>query len=551
MKRQLTVLLTALGLALGVGVGTAQATGLPAPPVVMPPTQSIDQSQANASENEQIQVVPIAPQANVQNVNVATFGDVDQGNANNVNTGQATQQENTQVAVQTGPSPSVGQSQTTEQGQVNASDNDQVQVVPIAPQLNVQNVNVLTKDDVEQGNANNANTGQATQQENAQVAVQTGGPGSSTGQSQTTEQGQANASENEQIQVVPIAPQANLQNVNVLTFGDVEQGNANNANTGQATQQENTQVAGQSSRGAETEKHSYGAKGGGCSRCSSQPSGDQSITQRQGNWSKQGQIQFIPIAPQLNVQNVNVLTLDDVEQGNANNANTGQATQQQNTQLATQHSASSVHDRKGGFEKQGYGAKGGECRCSSQPSGDQSIRQRQGNWSKNHQLQFVPIAPQANLQNVNVLTFGDVEQGNANNANTGQATQQENSQVARQHSGGACCGPTGPYQPQHKGRYEPKGSYEPKEDGHGGKYECGGYSHPSDDQSVRQGQGNWSKQGQIQFIPIAPQLNVQNVNVLTLDDVEQGNANNANTGQATQQQNTQLAVQGLLAGARR
>jgi hypothetical protein len=32
----------------------------------------------------------------------------------------------------------------------------------------------------------------------------------------------------------------NVQNVNLLTFGDVEQGNANNANTGQANQQANT-----------------------------------------------------------------------------------------------------------------------------------------------------------------------------------------------------------------------------------------------------------------------------------------------------------------------
>jgi hypothetical protein len=258
----LTVITTALVLALGAGVGTAQATGLPAPPAVAPPTQSIDQSQANASENEQIQVVPIAPQVNVQNVNVLTGGDVEQGNANNANTGQATQQENTQVAAQ-----------------------------------------------------------------NGSVA--------STGQSQTSQQGQGNASENEQIQIVPIAPQVNLQNVNVLTFGDVEQGNANNANPGQATQQQNTQVAGQSSDGAETKKHGYGAKSGEC-RCSSQLTGGQSIRQWQGNWSENEQIQFIPIAPQLNAQNVNILTFGDVEQGNANNANTGQATQQQNTQLASQ-----------------------------------------------------------------------------------------------------------------------------------------------------------------------------------------------------------------------
>jgi hypothetical protein len=35
-------------------------------------------------------------------------------------------------------------------------------------------------------------------------------------------------------------------------------------------------------------------------------------------------------------------------------------------------------------------------------------------------------------------------------------------------------------------------------------------------------------------------VNVQNVNLLTLGNVEQGNANNANTGQANQQANTVL-----------
>jgi hypothetical protein len=52
--------------------------------------------------------------------------------------------------------------------------------------------------------------------------------------------GQKNDSSQKQIQIVPIAPQVNVQNVNLLTFGDVEQGNANNANTGQASQQANT-----------------------------------------------------------------------------------------------------------------------------------------------------------------------------------------------------------------------------------------------------------------------------------------------------------------------
>lgn len=41
-------------------------------------------------------------------------------------------------------------------------------------------------------------------------------------------------------------------------------------------------------------------------------------------------------------------------------------------------------------------------------------------------MRFIPIAPQLNVQNVNVFTFGDVKQGDANNANTGQASQQHN-----------------------------------------------------------------------------------------------------------------------------
>src|SRR4029450_2320385 len=80
-------------------VGTAAALNPPALPV----TQAIDQGQGNTSSQGQVQVVPIAPQVNVQNVNVLTGGDVDQGDANNANTGQANQQENTQVAVQEDP----------------------------------------------------------------------------------------------------------------------------------------------------------------------------------------------------------------------------------------------------------------------------------------------------------------------------------------------------------------------------------------------------------------------------------------------------------------
>jgi hypothetical protein len=426
VKRQLLVAVVTVVAAL-TAVGTAAAWDTTTPP--SPPTQSIEQGQGNQSSQSQVQVVPIAPQVNVQNVNVLTGGDVQQGDANNANTGQANQQQNTQVAVQedqAGQDPVQMQSQTADpsqpadqggqsidQGQGNHSSQDQAQIVPIAPQVNVQNVNVLTGGDVQQGDANNANTGQANQQQNTQVAVQKDGgydPGS--GQSQTVDQGQGNHSSQGQVQIVPIAPQVNVQNVNAGTWGDVEQGDANNANTGQANQQHNTQVA--------VQKSSGGSQHNGCEP-SSPPAADPSIGQHQGNASEQKQIQIVPIAPQANVQNVNVLTFGDVHQGDANNANTGQANQQHNTQVAIQ--------------KAGGGSTKTDGCTEPSSSGGQSVVQKQGNWSGQKQIQIVPIAPQLNLQNVNLGTWGDVRQGDVNNANTGQANQQSGTQLAFQRGG--------------------------------------------------------------------------------------------------------------------
>ncbi|HJU47139.1 MAG TPA: hypothetical protein VJ689_03335, partial [Gaiellaceae bacterium] len=247
------------------------------------------------------------------------------------------------------------------------------------------------------------------------------------------------------------------------------------------------------------------------------------------------QIQVVPIAPQANVQNVNVLA-GDVEQGNANNANTGQAAQQENTQSGTQHG--SYPTKRVWDGKQAGGA---------------SHAAAQRNDSDQHQVQVVPVAPQLNLQNVNVLS-GHVEQGNANNANTGQATQQENTRVSwdRKAPGGNPCGDWCP--PRHEPKpcppkHEPKPcppkdeakpcppKHEPKPcpPSHGSK----------PDHGTPAAQQNDSSQKQVQILPIAPQLNVQNVNVLS-GGVTQGNANNANTGQATQQSNTQLL--GLVKG---
>jgi hypothetical protein len=502
MKRCISALVASITLALGAGVSVASASG---DAFVPPPNHTLGQS--NESEQGQIQVVPIAPQVNVQNTNIATGGDVDQGDANNANTGQASQQENTAAA----PAPVAAQS--------NDSDQKQIQIVPIAPQVNVQNTNIATHGDVEQGDANNANTGQANQQENTSKAGHSGPTQHSTCGScskPSSGGGQKNDSDQSQIQIVPIAPQVNVQNTNIATHGDVEQGDANNANTGQANQQENTSKGG----------HSSPAPSSTCGSCSKPSSSG-----GQKNDSDQSQIQIVPIAPQLNVQNTNLFTFGEIEQGDANNANTGQANQQENTSSSGKGSAchspcgppkppcnNQCHPKP---EPCGCKPPPRACECHAKPEPrpepkpcecqpaskkhkcgcGSKTSYGQSNKSSQQQIQFVPIAPQHNVQNVNLLTFGDVEQGDVNNANTGQANQQKNYKSSSQPRYGKSapwCG-------------------------------CG---------STGSGQSNKSEQEQIQIVPIAPQHNVQNVNLLTFGDVEQGNANNANTGQANQQQNT-------------
>ncbi len=482
-------------------------------------------AQSNESDQEQIQIVPIAPQVNVQNVNIATHGDVEQGDANNANTGQANQQENTSEAGHSSPAPRTTcgscSQPTSGGGQRNDSDQSQIQIVPIAPQVNVQNTNIATGGDVEQGDANNANTGQANQQENTNTSKAGHGspaPSSKCGSCSKPSSGgwQKNDSDQSQIQIVPIAPQVNVQNVNIATHGDVEQGDVNNANTGQANQQENTSKGGNGSPAPSSK----------CGSCSQPTSGG-----GQKNDSDQKQIQIVPIAPQLNVQNVNLFTFGDVEQGDANNANTGQANQQKNTSSSGKGSAcysscsppkpspcnNTCHPKP---EPKPCGCqpppKPCECQpppkpCECKPAPKPVKKYKcgcgskkgygQSNRSSQKQIQFVPIAPQHNVQNFNLFTFGDVEQGDANNANTGQANQQKNYKSSSQPSYGKSapwCG-------------------------------CG---------SKGSGQSNKSEQEQIQIVPIAPQHNFQNVNLFTFGDVKQGNANNANTGQANQQQNT-------------
>ena len=439
MKRCLTALAASLTLALAAGVGTASAGNLVPSPGNVPTVNSSDQGQ--------VQIVPIAPQLNVQNVNVATLGEVEQGDVNNANTGQASQQETGQAPA---PAPAAG----------NDSDQSQVQIVPIAPQANVQNVNVLTSGDVEQGDANNANTGQASQQE--------------TGQAPGWAPTARNDSDQSQVQIVPIAPQLNVQNVNVATHGDVEQGDANNANTGQASQQDGTTGSpkptyAKPAPGKTEQPHSCG--------CQPKPSG------HKGNSSKQKQIQVVPIAPQANVQNVNVLTFGDVEQGDANNANTGQASQQSRSHARQQPptcSSRCAHPQPKPCDCKPKPQPKPEpkpqpkpepkpcgctpapkpepkpcdckpapkpeptphpepCICKPAPDGPCGCKpnDQHGAVSDQKQIQVVPIAPQANLQNVNLLTFGEVEQGNANNANTGQASQQSSWVKGGPHKPGA------------------------------------------------------------------------------------------------------------------
>jgi hypothetical protein len=344
--------------------------------------------------------------------------------------------------------------------QSNVSDQEQAQIVPVAPQVNVQNVNVLTGGDVEQGNANNSNTGQAAQQENTQAAPSL---------EPVPAPAQANDSDQSQVQVVPIAPQVNVQNVNIATHGDVEQGDANNSNTGQAVQQENTSKGGRkspspcnSSCGKTYEPRPKPACGG----CSPAPS--------QSNKSKQKQVQVVPIAPQVNVQNVNVFTFGDVEQGNANNSNTGQATQQSNGSGGKQgpppcrercQPAPCKAECKPAPKPEPKPCeckpepKPCECKepkpqpkpepkpcgCSAPPPSTCGYGSKSGagqqNVSCQKQVQFLPIAPQLSTQNGNLPTFGHVEQGNANNTNTGQSAQQSNTKKAAKPENGNGGGP--------------------------------------------------------------------------------------------------------------
>jgi hypothetical protein len=188
---------------------------------------------------------------------------------------------------------------------------------------------------------------------------------------------------------------------------------------------------------------------------------------------------------------------------------------------------------------------------------------------------------------VNILTFGDVSQGDANNTNSGQATQQDATQVIlqdRRSGGGKCdkcpppkhepkpceCPPPKNEEPKHEPKpcecpppkqeepkHEPKPCEcpppkheKPKCDPCGKKHgkpkcdPCFRKKHSKrSGQSARQRQANVAEQEQVQIATLNEQANLQNVNILTFDPVSQGDANNSNSGQAAQQENTQVILQ--------
>ena len=362
-----------------------------------------------------MQIIPIAPQLNAQNVNVLTFDDVNQGNANNANTGQAVQQQNTQTGAAsqqdrfgkwTGKGPSQAGSQR------NDADQGQVQIIPIAPQLNAQNVNVLTFDDVNQGNANNANTGQAVQQQNTQTGAASQQdtrwtPGDGRSRQGGSWAGQSNDSDQGQVQIIPIAPQLNLQNVNALTFGDVNQGNANNANTGQASQQQNTWVDGGGPRGSKPCE----------SKCDPRPE----PTPCSSKCEPRNEPKPCPPKEETKPCPPKHEPKPCPPKEEAKPCPPKEHPKPKPCPPKEQPKPKPCPPK---HEPKPCPPKEQPRPC---PPNHEDGASAQRNDSDQHQVQVIPIAPQLNLQNVNLLTFGDVTQGNVNNANTGQATQQSNS----------------------------------------------------------------------------------------------------------------------------
>src|SRR5919109_64613 len=124
------------------------------------------QSQSNSSRQSQVRIGTVSNQANVQNLSAGNFGDTYQGDANNANSGQASQQENRQASISFGHG--CGCDGSADPSQSNSSRQKQVQIGTVSNQANVQNLSAGNFGDTSQGDANNANSGQASQQENRQ-----------------------------------------------------------------------------------------------------------------------------------------------------------------------------------------------------------------------------------------------------------------------------------------------------------------------------------------------------------------------------------------------
>src|SRR5438094_82347 len=123
-------------------------------------------------------------------------------------------------------------------------------------------------------------------------------------------------------------------------------------------------------------------------------------------------------------QIVSLFNPSDTYQGDANNTNSGQASQQENRQASF----------GGSGHKQDCGCDG-KCGKDGGTSG-----QSQRNSGRQSQLQILTASHQLSLQNLSIANSGDTYQGDANNTNSGQASQQENRQVSVGSGGVWTCG---------------------------------------------------------------------------------------------------------------
>ena len=273
---------------------------------------------------------------------------------------------------------------------------------------------------VSQGNANNANTGQAAQQENGGQSApvlrwrEKGDGGSSQAAGR-------NDSDQGQVQVIPIAPQVNGQNVNVLS-GGVSQGNANNANTGQAAQQQG-ETSGEP--GGNGPKPCFSGVSRSRSRVSAvrAEAGAVFPSVRAQARAEAGAV-FQRCEPKPEPEPCYQRCEPKPEpcfSGASPSPSRSRAPGSTKPKPCPPKNEPKPCPPK--HEPKPCPPKEEPRPCPPPKHEDRTTGSR--NDSDQHQVQIVPIAPQLNLQNVNLLS-GGVTQGNANNANTGQAAQQSN-----------------------------------------------------------------------------------------------------------------------------